>query len=43
MFEAWGPWAWVAAAWIEVALAYGGYLAYVRWREQRARRGGGEP
>lgn len=38
MFDAWGPWAWVAAAWLELAVAYGGYLIYLGWRRSRARR-----
>ncbi len=37
MFDDWGPWAWVAAAWLELAFAYGGYLIYLRWREHRVR------
>lgn len=37
MFDAWGHWAWVAAAWLELALAYGGYLIYLRWRARRVR------
>lgn len=38
MFDAWGPWAWVAAAWLELVVAYGGYLIYLGWRRKRARR-----
>ena len=28
-------WGWVAIAWIELVLAYGGYLLYLRWRARR--------
>ena len=28
-------WFWIAAAWLELALAYGGYLAYLGWRRRR--------
>lgn len=38
MFESWGPWAWVAAAWLEVAAAYGAYLVYLNRRARRAER-----
>jgi len=37
VFDDWGPWAWVAAAWLELVAAYGGYLIYLRWREHRVR------
>ncbi|MDR9390413.1 MAG: hypothetical protein RI554_00110 [Trueperaceae bacterium] len=37
MFDAWGPWAWVAAAWLQLPLAYGGYLIYLAWRAKRLR------
>lgn len=36
MFESWGPWAWVAAAWFELAAAYALYLTYLTWRARRA-------
>lgn len=32
------PWAWIAAAWLELALAYGGYLVYLRRRRARLER-----
>lgn len=35
MFDAWNQWTWVAVAWIELVLAYGGYLAYLAWRRRR--------
>ncbi|MEX2535319.1 MAG: hypothetical protein WD273_06910 [Trueperaceae bacterium] len=35
MFDNWGPWAWVATAWLELLLAYGGYLLYLRSRAKR--------
>ena len=37
MFNNLSPWGWVALAWVEVLLAYGGYLYYLAWRERRAR------
>lgn len=35
MFDNWTAWTWVAAAWIQLVLAYGGYLIYLRWRAAR--------
>lgn len=35
MFDAWGPWAWVAAAWAQLAVAYGGYVIYLGLRRRR--------
>lgn len=35
MFDNWSHWTWVTVAWLEVVLAYGGYLLYLRWRRQR--------
>ena len=35
MFENWSHWTWVWVAWLEVVLAYGGYLAYLDWRRRR--------
>lgn len=35
MFDSWSAWAWIAAAWFELILAYGGYLLYLRWRAKR--------
>lgn len=40
MFESWNEWTWVAVAWLELVLTYGGYLAYLRWRARRAHAGG---
>lgn len=37
MFDDWGQWTWVAVAWLELAVAYGGYLIYLRWRAHRVR------
>lgn len=37
MFDGWNPWAWVALAWLEVVVAYAGYVIYLRRRERRAR------
>ena len=38
MFDGWSTWTWVAVAWLELVVAYGGYLIYLGWRERRARR-----
>ena len=35
MFENWSHWTWVAVAWLELVLAYGGYLLYLGWRRRR--------
>jgi len=35
VFEGWSHWTWVAIAWGEVVLAYGGYLAYLGWRKRQ--------
>lgn len=35
-------WFWVGAAWLELALAYGGYLLYLARRRRRLERAGEE-
>lgn len=40
MFEGWSHWTWVSIAWLEVLLAYGGYLAYLGWRRRQLLRDG---
>jgi len=35
VFDGWNAWTWVAAAWLQLLLAYGGYLAYLGWRRRR--------
>jgi hypothetical protein len=35
VFENWSHWTWVGVAWVELLLAYGGYLAYLGWRRRR--------
>lgn len=35
MFENWSHWTWVTVAWLEVVVAYVGYLLYLRWRRRR--------
>jgi hypothetical protein len=35
VFEAWSPWTWVAIAWLELVVAYGGYLVYLDRRRRR--------
>ena len=38
MFDSLGTWGWVAFAWAQLFVAYGGYLGYLRWRERRLER-----
>ena len=35
MSESWSQWTWVAIAWLELVLAYGGYLLYLDWRRRK--------
>ena len=35
MFADLNPWTWVVIAWLELLLAYGGYLLYLRNRARR--------
>jgi hypothetical protein len=35
VFDGWSAWTWVAIAWLQLLLAYGGYLAYLGWRRRR--------
>ena len=35
MFDTMSQWTWVAIAWLQVLLAYGGYLVYLSWRRRR--------
>jgi hypothetical protein len=35
VFDAWSQWTWVAVAWLELVLAYGGYLLYLGWRRRK--------
>lgn len=35
MFDNISQWGWVAFAWIEVILAYIGYLMYLNWRAKK--------
>ena len=35
MFDNWGDWTWVAVAWLQLVVAYGGYLLYLRSRARR--------
>lgn len=37
MFKSLTAWQWIALAWLELVLAYGGYLLYLNWRERRLR------
>ncbi len=39
MFDHLTHWQWVALAWLELVVAYGGYMAYLTWRDRRAVRG----
>lgn len=38
MFDDWSTWTWVAMAWLELVVAYGAYLIYLRWRHARLAR-----
>lgn len=38
MFDDWSAWTWVTVAWLELVIAYGGYLLYLRWRAARLAR-----
>lgn len=42
MFESWSAWTWVAVAWLQLVVAYGGYAGYLAWRARRADREEGE-
>lgn len=35
MFDNWTPWTWVSIAWLQLVLAYGGYLYYLNARGQQ--------
>jgi hypothetical protein len=35
VFDTMSQWTWVAIAWLQVLLAYGGYLVYLAWRRRR--------
>lgn len=35
MFDNVPTWGWVAVAWLELVLAYGGYMFYINWRQKR--------
>ena len=35
MFDGLNQWTWVVIAWLELLLAYGGYLLYLRARAKR--------
>jgi hypothetical protein len=32
VFDSWNQWTWVTVAWLQLVVAYGGYLAYLGWR-----------
>ena len=36
MFDSWGHWAWVALAWAQLLVTYGGYMVYLNRRAKRA-------
>ncbi|MEX2501042.1 MAG: hypothetical protein WD336_01590 [Trueperaceae bacterium] len=38
MFDGLHPWFWVTFAWLQLLVAYGGYLWYLRGRAQRLQR-----
>jgi hypothetical protein len=33
--DSWSQWTWVAIAWLELVVAYGGYLLYLGWRRRK--------
>ncbi|HEX7005257.1 MAG TPA: hypothetical protein VF168_13820 [Trueperaceae bacterium] len=35
MFDDLNEWTWIAVAWLELVIAYGGYLLYLRSRSKR--------
>ncbi len=35
LFGSWGPWAWVALAWAQLFVTYGGYQLYLRRRAKK--------
>jgi len=35
MFDNVSNWGWVAAAWIQLVIAYVGYMFYINWRQKR--------
>ena len=35
MFDGWTQWTWVTIAWLELVLAYVGYLTYLGWRRRK--------
>ena len=37
MSTEWGPWAWVAAAWSQLVIAYVGYVVYLSRRRRTIR------
>ena len=37
--DAWGPWVWVALAWAQLFVTYGGYGLYLRRRQKRVEAG----
>jgi hypothetical protein len=35
VFDSWNQWTWVTVAWLQLVVAYGGYLAYLAWRRRQ--------
>jgi hypothetical protein len=35
VFDTMSQWTWVTIAWLQVVIAYGGYLAYLGWRRRQ--------
>jgi hypothetical protein len=35
VFDSWSHWTWVTIAWLQVLLAYAGYLVYLQRRRRR--------
>lgn len=39
MFDNLSPWFWIAAAWLQLVIAYGGYMIYLARHERQAKAG----
>lgn len=39
MFDNLPAWTWIAFAWSQLVIAYGGYLVYLAWRARKAKAG----
>lgn len=39
MFDNLSAWTWITIAWLQLVVAFGGYLAYLAWRVRKAKAG----